>query len=181
MINHAARRSGVQGILLGFALYTLVRTGEALAGDAPSMDGIPQAFAAPADAGKQMAWSTDFRPRRHGIGDGNPSVTSLDEGPAIRGASLVQRAFQHESPDRVPLLTLWESKNSTVSLMASRAGNPSLQWISTLSNHGRSKRGLLDRWLPVSLAGVGSGLRAASRPSGPAPKQPGAPAAAGLK
>jgi hypothetical protein len=70
-----------------------------------------------------------------------------------------QRLQEYRSHDRVRVLTLWESGASAVSIQTNRKGDPSLQWTSRLMNRGGATRGLLDRWMPVSV------FRSFSRPA----------------
>jgi hypothetical protein len=192
-------------ILVGLVLYTLVRTSEALAGDQTTVTRVPldpdlgdfrqspplsnssirppADFAAPVDAGNPNFSSTDFRPRKATLFDRDPSAAAFDDTPMLHGTTVWQRMADYKSHDGVRLLTLWESRGSTISLQAGRKGDPSLQWTSRLMNRGGSTRGLLDRWFSVSLANAGNSLRGASRSIGaPAPsKQMNLPVNAGLK
>jgi hypothetical protein len=197
-------RSFRDRILVGFLLYTLVRTGEALAGDQAAAIRVPldQAvsdfgpspplitalirppadYAASIDAGNPGFSSTDFRPRKSTLFDRDSSMNTVDDAPMLRGTTVWQRLGDYKSHDRVRLLTLWESQGSTISLQAGRKGDPSLQWTSRLMNRGGSTRGLLDRWLSVSLANAGNRLRGVSRSNAPAPsKQMELPAGVALK
>jgi hypothetical protein len=196
----AARCGGIRDkVLVGLVLFTLVRTGEALAGDqasianaAPNADAdglrrssppvraliaLPQVFAAPNAAESPAFSATEFRPRRRTLFDSDPMVNSFGDAPMLRGTTVWQRMSEYRSHDRVRLLTLWESNVSTVSLQAGRRGDPSLQWTSRAMNRGESTRGLLDRLFSGSLAGAGSRLRHADRPASPAatPSQASAP------
>jgi len=190
---------------VGLVLYTLVRSSEALAGEQAAIGGAalnpdlgnfrqssasvsalittPTFFSAPADAGNPVFSSTEFRPRKHTIFDSEPAAFSLDDAPMLRGTTVWQRMSDYRSHDRVRLLTLWESRGSTVSLQAGKRGDPSLQWTSRLMNRGGSTRGLLDRWFSTSLASAGNSLRGVSRStSGSATaKQVGVAENAGLK
>lgn len=192
-------------ILLGLVLYTLVRTGEALAGDQAAATRVPldpevgdrrqspplttssirplKDLAAPIDTGNPVFSSTDFRPRKANLFDRDPSAAAFDDLPMLRGTTVWQRMADYKSHDRVRLLTLWESQGSTVSLQAGRKGDPSLQWTSRLMNRGGSTRGLLDRWFSASLANAGNSLRGVSRSmTAPAPsKQLNLPVNAALK
>jgi hypothetical protein len=178
-------------MLMGLVLFTLVRTGEALAGDQTSLanatlnagaDNLrrsspparalfmaPEVFAAPTPAESQAFSTTDFRPRKHTIFDSDPMANSVADAPMLRGTTVWQRMSEYRSHDRVRLLTLWESSVSTVSLQAGKRGNPSLQWTSRAMNHGGSTRGLLDRLFSVSFAGAGNRLRHTDRSASPAP------------
>jgi hypothetical protein len=204
--DSAVRCHGVRDrILVGLVLYTLVRTSEALAGDQAAVTRVPldpalgdqrqspplttssirplEDLAAPIDTGKPTFSSTDFRPRKTTLFDRDPSVAAYDDIPMLRGTTVWQRMAEYKSHDRVRLLTLWESRGSTVSLQAGKKGDPSLQWTSRLMNRGGSTRGLLDRWFSVSLANAGNTLRGVSRSmSAPAPsKQVNLPVNAELK
>jgi hypothetical protein len=168
----------------------LVRSGEALAGDqmsiadgtladadhlhrsspparalitAPGVLAAPGVFAAPAAADGQAFSATDFRPRKHTLFDSDPVANSFAETPLFRDTTVWQRMSEYKSHDRVRLLTLWESGDSTVSLQAGKRGDPSLQWTSRAMNRGGSTRGLLDRLFAVSLAGAGNRLRHTDR------------------
>jgi hypothetical protein len=187
-------------------LYTLVRSSEALAGEQAAITGAelnpdfgnfrqsppsitalitaPPVFSAPADAGNPVFSSTEFRPRKHTIFDSEPSAIALDDTtPMLRGTTVWQRMSDYKSHDRVRLLTLWESRGSTVSLQAGKRGDPSLQWTSRLMNRGGSTRGLLDRWFSTSLANASNSLRGAPRATSGAAtaKQVAVAESAGLK
>jgi hypothetical protein len=202
----ALRCSGIRDkVLVGLVIFTLVRTGEALAGDQASIanaalnadaDGLrrsspraqaalmafPQVFAAPAAAESQAFSATEFRPRKRTLFDRDPLVNSFGESPMLRGTTVWQRMSEYRSHNGVRLLTLWESGASTVSLQAGKRGDPSLQWTSGSMNHGGPTRGLLDRLFSVTLAGAGNRLRHADRPANAAatPNQAGAPAVASV-
>jgi hypothetical protein len=192
-------------IFVGLVLITLVRTSEALAGDqtsinnanlnrdvgnfrqlspsAPAAIATPGFFTAPTDAGHQIFSATDFRPRKRTVFDTDPAVNAFRDAPMLEGTTVWQRMSEYKSHDGVRLLTLWESRGSTLSIQAGNRGDPSLQWTSRTMNRGGSTRGLFDRLFSISISGAGSGLRNASRPpNAPAtPKPVGAPAVAGLK
>jgi hypothetical protein len=192
-------------MLVGLVLFTLVRTGEALAGEQASITyatlnpGVgnlqrssppvqalitaPEFFAAPAVADNQIFSTTDFRPRKRTVFDRDPVVNSFADAPMLRGTTVWQRMSEYKSHDRVRLLTLWESNASTVSLQAGKKGDPSLQWTSRSMNRGGSTRGLLDRLFSVSLLGAGNSLRNPSRSTSapPTAKPVSTPVAAGPK
>jgi hypothetical protein len=204
--RYAARCNGIRDrMLVGFVLFTLVRTSEALAGDQASLTNArldpnvgnyrqssppaaattPTAglFTAPVATDIHAFSATDFRPRKHTIFDTDPAANSFSDAPMLRVTTVWQRMSEYKSPDRVRLLTLWQSSGSTVSLQAGKRGDPSLQWTSRLMNRGGSTQGLLDRLFSVSLARAGDGLRNSAR-SGSSPatgKQVGLPVVAGQK
>jgi hypothetical protein len=201
----AAHCNRIRGrILPGLVLFTLVRTGEVLAGDPASianptrdsfgktrlsfpsgtpMIAVPGDFTSPAAADIPVFSATDFRPRKHTVFDRDPAVNTIGDAPMLGGTTVWQRMAEYKSHDRVRLLTLWESSGSTISVQAGRRGNPSLQWTSRLMNRDGSTRGLLDRLFSVSLVRAGYGLRNSTRlTNAPAtPKPVSSPAAAGLK
>jgi hypothetical protein len=97
----------------------------------------------------------------------------------LRGTTVWQRMEEYRVHDGVRLLTLWESRGSTVSLQAGKRGDPSLQWSSRLTSHGGVTRGLLDQLFSVSIAGAGSSLHNATHAANsPIPVKPPATAVA---
>ena len=186
-IDRAVHGSGIRdGVLLGLVFFTLVHSGEALAGEQsfaanPAQDpdtnkprrsapppaatlDTAQLFRVPAATDNQVFSPTEFRPRKHSILD-NDFVNPVGDAPMIRGTTVWQRMAEYKSHDRLRLLTLWESSGSTVSLQAGKHGDPSLQWTSNLMNRGGATHGLLDRLFSASLAHAGSSLRNATRPA----------------
>jgi hypothetical protein len=186
-----ARRSGIcDAVVLTLVLYTLVRASEALAGDAPTVAGaaakphtndlarppattalpmtLPPNFAAPAFMDLQPFSATEFRPRAHdSMLAGSTRASSLGLDPSIfQSNSVWEQMAQSRSADRVRLLTLWQTRGSSLSLQAKRGG-PSLQWSSPWMMRDRASRGLLDRWVPMPFrASPGSSAR--TTPSRPA-------------
>jgi len=138
----------------------------ARAAAAPATPGV---FSAPAPDSQQVFSTTDFRPRKRTVFDGDPAVNAFGDASLLRTTTVWQRMSDYKSHDRVQVLTLWESSGSTVSLQAGHRGDPSLQWTSRLMNHGGSTQGLLDRLFSVSLAGATAGLRNAAHSTGTAP------------
>jgi hypothetical protein len=189
-------------MLIGLVLFTLVRSGEALAGDqvlivnaatdpefggsrpAPtSTTAAPAAlrvFTMPTAIGDPVFSTTDFRPRKHTVFDRDATDYSVAYAPMLHGASVWERMSEFKSNEGVRLLTLWESRGSSISLQASNRGDPSLQWSSRLMNHGSAKRGIFDRLFPVNFSGVGTSPRNPFRPASAAvtPKPANAPVAA---
>jgi hypothetical protein len=201
LLDLAAYRHCIRDkVLVGLVLFTLVRTGEALAGDqasignaalnrdfgdfrrssppTPALITAPE-FTAPEliapVAGDSQAFSTtEFRPRKHSVLDADPAANSFGDAPMLRGTTVWQRLSEYRARDRVRVLTLWESGGSTVSLQAGKGGSPSLQWTSGAMIHGAATRGLLDRLFAVSLASAGNRLRRPDRPaSAPTPPNQG--------
>jgi hypothetical protein len=169
-------------------LLTFGGAGEALAGDQA------QAPAAKFDAGDWHPYTTfsafapadkyqlpslvetqsfpakDFRPHGHSIFDAD---SRLADEAMIPNTTIWQRLSEFRTHDRVQLLTLWESRASTISLQTGKRGDPSLQWTSRLMNHGGATRGLLDRLFPVSAIGESSASRTAPRPANSQPSSKG--------
>jgi hypothetical protein len=171
-----ARRTGIRdGILLALVLYTLVRASEALAGDLPSVAGTapkphtndltqhpssttaaaattqapPPNFAAPASFEFESFSPTEFRPRVHdSVLAGATHGSSLGFDSLFESNSVWEQMAQSRSADRVRLLTLWQTRGSSLSLQAKRGG-PSLQWSSPWMMRDNGSRGLLDRWVPM--------------------------------
>ncbi|HWX35610.1 MAG TPA: hypothetical protein VNZ53_50335 [Steroidobacteraceae bacterium] len=204
LLDGAAQCSVRERILLGLVLFTLVRTGEALAGDHASIPNVtlnpglgdlrpspfsafestaaPGNFAAPPASGVPAFSTTEFRPRHHAAFDSDTAVSAFGDAPMLRSTTVWQRMAEYKSQNRVRVLTLWESSGSTVSLQAGRRGDPSLQWTSRLMNRGGSTQGLLDRLFSVSFAGANRGFRNAARsanaPPAPMSQSAGTPAVA---
>jgi hypothetical protein len=203
LLDDAPHCNGIrERLLLGLILFTLVRTGEALAGDPVSIPNAaldpgpgnlrqaspstfasmaaPGNFAAPATEGDQAFSTTEFRPRHRAIFDNDIAASAFGDAPLLRNTTVWQRMSEYKSQNRVQVLTLWESSGSTVSLQAGHRGDPSLQWTSRLMNHGGSTQGLLDRLFSVSFAGANTGLHNATRsqiaPATPKPVSAGTPA-----
>jgi hypothetical protein len=188
----AARCNAVHDrTLLGLLFVTLVRTSQALAGDQASLLNAaanpaagfhqsspaaaalltdPEFFSVPRTADAPVYSATDFRPRKSPSFDHDSSISAVGDAPMLRSTTVWQRLSEYRSHDRVRVLTLWETRGSTVSLQAGKRGEPSLQWSSRLMNRDGATRGLLDRLFSVSLAGAGNGARstshAASSPPG---------------
>lgn len=74
--------------------------------------------------------ATDFRPRARSIFDAAPLSEDTFENPMLQGTRAWQRLRDYQGHSRIRLLTLWESRTSTLSLQASKTGYPSLQWTS---------------------------------------------------
>ena len=95
---------------------------------------------------------TEFRPRKPGLLDAAAvrSEASVIDAPMLRDTSLARELSEAKTQDRVRLLTLWQSRASSVSLQAGKHGSPSLQWSTPWMQRGASSRGLFDRLLPAS-------------------------------
>jgi hypothetical protein len=179
-MSKARRPAARDGFLIGLVAITLVRAGEALAGEPAleagigggfdSRDARPSAampsswFAAPGNysavaAPEGSAFSKEeFRPRGRSISESGAQA-GLGDDRLISDTTVWQRLSEFRAHDRVRVITLWQSGLSAVSLQAGKRGSPSLQWTSRLMNSGEA-HGLLDRWLPADSAG-GKGASAA--------------------
>jgi hypothetical protein len=202
----AARSNSVQDrTLLGLLLFTLIRTGEALAGDQTSIVNVaatpapadfhqsspaptamftdPEFFSVPKSADARVFSATDFRPRKPTVFDRDPAIGALGDTPMLHGTTVWQRMAEYRSHDRVRLLTLWESSGSSVSLQAGKRGDPSLQWSSRLMNRDGSTRGLLDHLFSFSFSGAGNSSRSTPHATitPPVPKPVANSVVAGLK
>jgi len=169
-----------ENALLTFMLCSVVRATQALAGDQPSnADSAlehdskdPRAargaavplFSAPFDSIKPLtndAFSaTEFRPRRHGVSLDFPgNGAAIIDAPMVRSTSVWQQLADYKSQDRVRLLTLWQTRGSSLSLQAGKHGAPSLQWSTPWVRREGTSRGLFDRLLTVPARAAGNNLR----------------------
>jgi hypothetical protein len=102
--------------------------------------------------------ATEFRPHGRSLLDDASTENDSAEVPGLRSTTVWQRMTDFRSRDRVRVLTLWKSGGGTVSLQAGKGGSPSLQWTSSSMSRGEATRGVLDRLLSASVAGVGNSL-----------------------
>ena len=175
-------------LLPGLVLITLVRTGNAMAGEQvivplesvkPDLDvpGQTAAFSLPVYVvptlyqGGELAEARefsarDFRPRGRSVSDNESPPPATQDAPLLRSTTVWQRLSEFRTRGRVRLLTLWETGGSSVSLQAGRKGEPSLQWTSRLMNHGGATRGVLDQLFSTSVAGAGRSMHFTPRSSG---------------
>ncbi len=150
-----------ESMLLAMALYGLVRCDEAAAADQAPKSGAagaplaaplfaPPAFsAAPLIAPREFS-ATEFKPRARGFAEAGSARSGgflIDAPP--QDTSVARLMAEFKSQDRVRLLTLWQSRTSSVSLQAGKRGAPSLQWSTPFTHREGSARGLFDRLLPV--------------------------------
>jgi len=118
--------------------------------------------------------ATEFRPRKHSVGAAESAASEGfgADSPMLQGTNVWQRMAEFKSQDRVRVLTLLETRGSTLSLQAGRRGGPSLQWSSRSMNRAGATRGLLDRMVSAALRDTGSNSRPSPRPSVAAPAKP---------
>jgi hypothetical protein len=160
--------------------------GDASAGDSPQSPGArntqmqtlaraqiaapsypaPFAFVAPHIEAQVFA-PTEFRARRPGPLETAAATNQAFafDAPMLRDTSIARGLSESKNQDRVRLLTLWQSRASSVSLQAGRHGAPSLQWSTPWMHRDAASRGLFDRWLDVTPRGFASAAR------GGAPRQ----------
>jgi hypothetical protein len=171
----AARRCNIirENVVLTLLLCSVVRATQALAGDQPAnLDSAPM-FPAPFVSAKPLAddafSATEFRPRKHDVVglDSARNGASIIDAPMLRSTSVWQQMADYRSQDRVRLLTLWQTRGSSLSLQAGRHGAPSLQWSTPWVHRDGVSRGLFDRLLAVPVRAAGNNLRSSvARPPG---------------
>jgi hypothetical protein len=128
----------------------------------------PFAFSAP-QAERPEFSSTEFRPRKPGLPGAADArgESSVIEAPMLKDSSIAHELSEARTQDRVRLLTLWQSRASSLSLQAGRHGAPSLQWSTPWMRRDAVSRGVFDRLLSVAPRGFGSIARdSASHPAG---------------
>jgi hypothetical protein len=174
-------------MLLTWVLYGVVRATQALAAEQPSNTdsalGAGAKNSRDAQVGTSMfspfvstrplagaeAYSpTEFRPRRGGFDklDFSRTPGPIIDTPMLQGTSVWQQLAEYRSQDRVRLLTLWQTRGSTLSLQAGKRGAPSLQWSTPWVHHeGVASRGLFDRLLLSPRAGTGNPRGSLPRPT----------------
>jgi hypothetical protein len=184
-----------ESMLLTLVLYGVVRASQALAGDQPmstdsahaegagnsrntprpaSMFAAP--FAAPFVSARPLAdaeafSATEFRPRKHSLVDVDSSIggRSVMDAPMQRGGSLSQEMAEFRTESRLRLLTLWQTRGSSLSLQAGKRGAPSLQWSTPWVHRDSASRGLFDRLLAAPARSGGNFRGSVPHPAGGAP------------
>ena len=176
-----------ESMLLTWVLYGVVRATQALAGEQPSNTDSalgagaknsrdPHAgaslfspFVFPLPRADAEAYSpTEFRPRRSGFGQPDPARTqgAIIDTPMLQSTSVWEQLAEYRSQNRVRLLTLWQTKGSSLSLQAGKRGAPSLQWSTPwVHREGGSSRGLFDRLLPGPRTGTSNSRATLPRPT----------------
>jgi hypothetical protein len=183
-VDQARRRSRSNGMreccLMALVLYSLA-PGDAAAGDSPqrpdarrhadvqtlahahiSVPLYPAPFAFVAPHAEAQAFSaTEFRARRPGLLEATTAAEQpfAIDAPMLRDTSIARGLSEAKSQDRVRLLTLWQTRASSLSLQAGKRGAPSLQWSTPWMHREAASRGLFDRWLSVSPRSFGSSVR----------------------
>jgi hypothetical protein len=176
-----------ESMLLTWVLYGVVRATEALAGEQPSNTdsalgagaknsrdahagtSLFSPFVSPQPRADAQAYSpTEFRPRRSGFDQPDSARTQgpVIDTPMLQGTSVWDQLAEYRSQNRVRLLTLWQTKGSSLSLQAGKRGAPSLQWSTPWVHHeGGASRGLFDRLLPSPHTGSGNSRGTLPRPT----------------
>jgi hypothetical protein len=176
-----------ESMLLTWVLYGVVRATQALAGEQPpNTDSAPGAGAknsqdtqagtslfspsvSPQPLADAEAYSpTEFRPRRSGFGQLDSARTPgpIIDTPMLQGTSVWEQLAEYRSQNRVRLLTLWQTRGSSLSLQAGKRGAPSLQWSTPWVHHeGGASRGLFDRLLPNPRTGSSNSRGTLPRPT----------------
>jgi hypothetical protein len=157
-----------EGAVFTLLLYTLLRSGEVLAGDgspnsdaalkldtmaAPPTISFTSLTTVPRLSAEQLLAvpsfsATEFRPRPRSSMESDPAKTAgIGMDAPLHGDSISQQMREYRSQDRLRLLTLFEKSGSTLSLQAGKRGGPSLQWSSPWVSRAGASHGLFDRWL----------------------------------
>jgi hypothetical protein len=165
-------------MLVGFVLWTLVHTTEALAGDqvqpvaepkhnlnalrqtapiAAAMTRIPALYQPVSLPEAPVYSSHEFRPRGPSLSENNTRTTG-GESPLMNNTTVWQRLSDYRIHDRLSLVTLWETGGNSLSLQAGRKGDPTIQWTSRLMSRPGAGRGLLDELFSTSVGGIGKNL-----------------------
>ena len=179
-VDEARRRSrsnGMRGCLvITLVLYSL-GPGDASANDSPqstdarrhadaqtlaraqiAVPAYPAPFAFVAPHGEAQGFSAEFRTRKPGLLETTASAgrAFAIDAPMLRDTSIARGLSEAKTQDRVRLLTLWQTRASSLSLQAGKRGAPSLQWSTPWMHRDAASRGLFDRWLSVAPRNFGS-------------------------
>ena len=165
-------------MLVGFVLWTLVHTTEALAGDqmqpggepkpnlpplrqsapiAAAMTRIPASYQATSALDAPVYSAREFRPRGPSLNETTSHVIAGEQ-PLMNNTTVWQRLSDYRTHDRLSLVTLWETGGNSLSLQAGRKGDPTIQWTSRLMGHSGAGRGLLDELFSTSVGGISKNL-----------------------
>jgi hypothetical protein len=162
----AGQRSNIrERVVVALLLYSLLRSAQVLAADQASVFDAAPKFDAPnfrlsPDSFAPLPSSfsaTEFRPRPQGANAADPARAAGRgiESPMLQDTPVWQEMSQYKTRDGVRLLTLLQTRGSTLSLQAGKRGGPSLQWSSPWMMRENAKRGLFDRLFSVySRAGT---------------------------
>ncbi len=117
---------------------------------------------------------TEFRPRKPGLPRAAEASSEgpVTDGPMLRDSSIARELSEAKTQDRVRLLTLWQSRASSLSLQAGKRGAPSLQWSTPWMHRDTAARGVFDRLLMAAPRSFGSIVRSGSSRQAGAPVKP---------
>jgi len=97
-----------------------------------------------------MYSTTEFRPRGTSL---TATGTAMHDQsvPMLRDTNIWERLADFKSNRGIRLLTLWESRGSTLSLQAGHGGGALLQWTSRTFGRGEGTHSLLDHLFSKSI------------------------------
>jgi hypothetical protein len=118
----------------------------------------PETELSVADISSKFQLPSDYSPHEYRpLGPSSvrrePRAPSLDARPALRASTPWDRLADYKARGGIRLLTLWNSKFSSLSLQTGHGGVPSLQWTSRGfgGGGGGETHGLLDRVLSSGI------------------------------
>jgi hypothetical protein len=135
----------------------------------------PETESSIADLSSKFQLPSDYVPHEYrSLGPNpvrrEPGTPNFDARPTLRASTLVDRLADYKTRGGIRLLTLWNSKFSSLSLQTGHGGVPSLQWTSRGfggTGGGGETHGLLDRVLSSGIDRF-EGFKHALRPVNPA-------------
>ena len=173
-------RSNCECLLVALLFYSLAPGNASAADQPPSPDArgntdmrkttllqiatpsVPAPFALSAPRAELQVFSpTEFRARKQGLlqAAAAASEDSVIDAPMLRDASIARELSEAKTQDRVRLLTLWQTRASSLSLQAGKRGAPSLQWSTPWMHRDAASQGLFDRLLSVAPHSFGGTVR----------------------
>jgi hypothetical protein len=97
-----------------------------------------------------MYSTAEFRPRGTSL-SAMGTATHDQSVPMLRDTNIWERMADFKSIRGIRLLTLWESRGSTLSLQAGHGGGALLQWTSRTFGRGEGTHSLLDHLFSTSI------------------------------
>lgn len=159
-----------ESMLLALAICSVARGSDVFAAEpepqfatpvvAPSL--LPPSFVtAPTRLAPETFSLTEFRPRKRAPLEMNSasSTASFIDMPTIQDTSMAHQMSDFKSQNRLRLLTLWQSRSSSLYLQAGKRGAPSLQWSTPWMHRDAGSRGLFDHLLAISPRNTGATAR----------------------
>jgi|SRR5271166_3280364 len=107
-----------------------------------------------------MYSTTEFRPRGASLSAAR-TATQDQSVPTLRDTNIWERLADYKSSRGIRLLTLWESRGSTLSLQAGHGGGALLQWTSRTFGRGEGTHSLLDHLFSTTVGDMQPMPRAA--------------------